>query len=207
MRIKYVMQAPQGTSEAIIDGVYYWPDPDGRVDITTPDHVRTLRLHGFELIAEQEFAPPPTAFGLINFEEMGKTELLDALRERGVSYPLQYTRFDLEEAASGWNAARKGPRAPTAEAPTPVMAYPELSDEEREVLRQFREGKAKAEPERVMQPIAASTAEPTDEQIATMGVRALRAYLTSVNVAFNPATNALTLRKIVRAEVEKRKAA
>lgn len=118
MRTKYILQAPEGVSESVIEGTPYWPDEDGRVETTNPNHVPVLKLHGYTVVTEVKLAPPvrTRTHAAIDVEDLGRTGLVDALQARGVSYPEAASRQDLAEIAQSWNAARAMP----AEAPRPA---------------------------------------------------------------------------------------
>lgn len=110
-RVRYILKAPPNTSESIIEGAYYWPNEAGEVGTTVADHVKVLRNHGYELVRTEDISVPSTTHALINYEEMGKTELANALIARGVSWDRARGRPALEEAAEAWNDLRRGPKA------------------------------------------------------------------------------------------------
>lgn len=80
MTDKIVMQAPKGTTEAVIEGHRYEIPSSGKITVVNPDHVATLRRHGFidsvaELSTEELEA---------KIEAMDdKQQLVDFIEERG----------------------------------------------------------------------------------------------------------------------------
>lgn len=77
---KTVMQAPKGTTEAVIEGHRYEIGASGKITVVNPDHIATLRRHGFidsveELTQEQLEA---------KIEAMDSKEaLVEFIEERG----------------------------------------------------------------------------------------------------------------------------
>ena len=188
-RTKYIMDAPAGgEGEAVIQGTYYWPEKndDGAyvIEVTNPDHLPILSRHGFVQIATISMAPPPTSAGLIDWEELGKTQLEAALIERSVTYDRDGGRSAMEEAAIAWNQARRGrlqraqevaEETPVKKAPVPVENLPLL-------------------------------AELDEESIKAVAWNDLKAILENEGVPFNPAVPLVTLRRIAMAELARRKA-
>lgn len=114
-RSKYLMAAPDGVREGAeisIEGSYYWTEADdeGRMIVTTtnPNHVEVMKRHGYTPVGEIAIMPAPSNLGIIDFEELGRTELAQALRERGVTWDRDGGRQSMEWAAQDWNDARKG---------------------------------------------------------------------------------------------------
>lgn len=122
MRIKYILQAPPNASESVIEGTPYWPDDDGRIETTNPNHIAPLKLHGYKVIEEVSLIAPQRAkvHGMIDVDDLGRTGLIEALDARGVSYPDTAARQDLAEIATSWNKARGAPAERPA--PAPVAA-------------------------------------------------------------------------------------
>lgn len=134
-RTKTVLKAPEGVSESNIEGVYYWPDENGFVETTSPGHVALLVRHGYSKDSEVSIMPPALSMGLMNIDEMGLSQLRDALTQRGLSYPESADRTELERVAQGWNQSRRGRQnventggAPLATSPqrAPAMTREEL---------------------------------------------------------------------------------
>ena len=113
-RKKWYLQAPDnGTGEAVIEGSYYWPEMGENgiytIEVTNQHHMEVLvNQHHFQVIGEIEQLPPPTAFGPIDVEELGRSGLEQALVERGVTWDRSDGRAGMEAAALAWNEARKG---------------------------------------------------------------------------------------------------
>ena len=109
MRTKYIMQCPPGGGgEAVIEGTYYWPDEGGRIETNNPSHKDVLLRHGYTVALAEAIAAPPTNLGIIDYEEMGRGDLVQALAVRGVTFDGQGGRAALEDAAQAWNDARRG---------------------------------------------------------------------------------------------------
>lgn len=107
-RVKTNLRAPEGVEESIIEGTYYWPDPEtGEVTTTNENHVKVLRQHGFTVTGTVSIMKPAAALGAIDHDELGRQGLAAALRERGLSFPESATRSEMAEIAEGWNRARR----------------------------------------------------------------------------------------------------
>lgn len=109
-RTKFTLRAPAGVEESAIEGTYYWPDiDDGTVETTNEVHKEVLIKHGYTLLGEVAImrAVNPN-LGLIDVEEMGRSQLLEALSARGLSLDPDSSRAILVEQAQGWNNARRG---------------------------------------------------------------------------------------------------
>lgn len=124
MRVKYILQAPEGVSESVIEGTPYWPDEDNRIETTNPNHLPVLKLHGYKVVTEVALAPPVRVrtHTPIDVDDLGRTGLIDALQARGVSFPEVASRQDLAEIATSWNTARAAPQ--TARAAPPPRPMP-----------------------------------------------------------------------------------
>lgn len=134
-RTKTVLTAPSGVSESNIEGTFYWPDDNGQVETTNAGHVALLERHGYSKDSEVSIMPPALSMGLMNIDEMGLSQLRDALTQRGLSYPESADRTELERVAQGWNQSRRGRQnveniggAPlaTSAAPAPALTREQL---------------------------------------------------------------------------------
>lgn len=127
-RIKSIVQTPDnGAGECCIGGTYYFPefddDGDAVFECTNVEHVTILtKQHGFKVKAQKEIAPAPSNFGLIDYEEMGRSQLARALTERGQLWDKDSGREEMERAAQAWNDVRKGRMEP--QRPRPALVAP-----------------------------------------------------------------------------------
>lgn len=202
-RRKWIMEAPKGgENEAVIEGTYYWPEPQSvtdaagaervayTIDVTNAAHVDVLKRHGFSVLTEIEQLPPPTSYGLIDYPEMGRTELIRALHERGIAFDRDGGRDGMELAAQSWNDMRRGR---ITSAPKPAL---DLGGHGRQVAPPAAAQLAKAD---WVDPLVA--AEP---DIPTMKIAALRKLLDDAAVAYNPATPIAGLRNVAKREIARR---
>lgn len=121
MRIKYILQAPPNASESVIEGTPYWPDEEGLIETTNPNHLAPLKLHGYKIVEEVSLVAPQRAkvHSMIDVDDLGRTGLIEALDARSVNYPDASSRQDLVEIALAWNKARGAP-APAAARAAPA---------------------------------------------------------------------------------------
>lgn len=75
-----VMQAPKGVTEAVIEGHQYEIDAKGKIKVVNPEHIPTLKRHGFTE-SEDEMSQEELAEKIDSFED--KDELIEFIEERG----------------------------------------------------------------------------------------------------------------------------
>lgn len=74
MSKKTLMQAPKGTTSAVIEGQEYDVPKNGIIEVKNADHIETLKRHGF--IEADDSGEP-------DFESMEDAELIAYIEERG----------------------------------------------------------------------------------------------------------------------------
>lgn len=160
-RKKTTLHAPDGIDESTIEGTVYWPDDQGNVETTNPNHVAVLKQHGFTVVSEASIQAPAKSLGDIDYDELGRAQLFEALKARGQNYPDTATREELATAAAQWNQGRRRGRAAQA-----------VAAENAQVVTDAEKTKADLEP----------------AEFDTMSVPSLKAWLTDHGVEFAPAT-------------------
>jgi hypothetical protein len=177
VRTKFRLQAPVDISESNIEGTYYWPDEDGHVETTNVRHKDLLIRHGYTVVGEVSIMPPAAQKGPIEVDELGRSQLAQALAERGLSFPDAATRPELVEVAEGWNNAHRRGRiqraAPREDQPEPKPASASV--------QAASEGDEPAPP---APPAEAGVAGAVDFSVATYDE--LKGWLTARGVAFPP---------------------
>lgn len=107
-RTQFVLKAPEGAEESTISGTFYFPDEKGEVTTNNAAHVKVLELHGYKVTSEVSILKPMANLGLMNTDEMGLSQLRDALSQRGLVQPDHASRDDMVAAALAWNQSRRG---------------------------------------------------------------------------------------------------
>lgn len=182
-RIKYVLRAPAAVSESLIDGTPYWPDDDGLIETTNPNHITTLKMHGYTVVEEVTLRAPQRArvHGAIDIDDLGRSGLAEALAQRGVSYPETGSRHDLADIAASWNRAHAAPTpAPApraAPAPAPAAAAPAPAPQAAEAA----EAPPPSPPAPQAQPQSSAHVE---HDFTTYGYEDLKGWLSSRGVPF-----------------------
>ena len=77
---KTIMQAPKGTTEAVIEGHEYKIDKAGKVKVVNEAHIETLKRHGF--VESFEEASEEEVSALIDDMD-DKADLVKFIEERG----------------------------------------------------------------------------------------------------------------------------
>lgn len=75
-----IMQAPKGTTAANIEGNEYEMGKDGKIKVTNPNHIETLKRHGFVESFEEASAEEIEA-QIDSIDD--KDELVKFIEERG----------------------------------------------------------------------------------------------------------------------------
>lgn len=77
---KMKMQAPRGTSAATIEGHEYDVPKNGQITVVNPNHIETLKRHGFtEILDEGDKSDLETRIADMD----DKDELIEFIEERG----------------------------------------------------------------------------------------------------------------------------
>ena len=74
------MQAPRGTTAATIEGHEYDVPKDGKITVVNPNHVETLKMHGFTDLVDDSNKDELDA-QIADMED--KDELVEFIEERG----------------------------------------------------------------------------------------------------------------------------
>lgn len=77
---KLVMKAPDGVSSAVIEGHEYDIPKSGKIKVVNPNHVETLKRHGFTE-SEDEMSREELEAKIEAYED--KDELIEFIEERG----------------------------------------------------------------------------------------------------------------------------
>lgn len=89
-----VMQAPKDVSEAVIEGHQYKIDKKGKIKVVNPEHVATLKRHGFTE-SEDEMTREELEAKIEAYDD--KDEIIEFIEERGGE----------ADASMGWKKLRR----------------------------------------------------------------------------------------------------
>lgn len=74
------MQAPKGVNAAVIEGHEYDVPKNGKIKVVNPNHVETLKRHGFTEVLDEDNKEELS----VKIDEMDdKDELVEFIEERG----------------------------------------------------------------------------------------------------------------------------
>lgn len=174
-RTKFILRAPIGAHESVIDGTPYYPDKEtGHVETYHAGHRDVLKQHGYVVIGEDSAAGQKRAAPLttpIDIDECNRVELAQALAARHVDYPNTASRGDLVALAEAFNGRPTGdvevierPIKPQPAATPPASPPPP--------------------PQRPVSPPADALSFDPNTDFALMSATDLKGYLSSRGVAF-----------------------
>jgi hypothetical protein len=124
LRVKTILQAPEGVEESIIEGVPYYVNEDSQIESYSQDHVKILERHGYKKVKDETVGRPNSAPSRqqppIDVEDFGRSQLAEALTERGISFPAAATRTELVDIAENWNARRSAAKVAATQSSQPA---------------------------------------------------------------------------------------